>query len=205
MNNTAFYKLSYGLFLVTTKKGEKVNGSIVNTVIQLTTNPQQISITMNKSSYNHDLVMETKKAVVTVLSTTAPFEVFKHFGFQSGRDVDKFENPPCSYTLTEDGIPYMNTGACAYFVCEVKETIDVGTHTTFIAEVKEAEVISDSEIPMTYAFYQAVVKPKPQPKEEVKKGYRCTVCGYVYEGEPLPEDFICPWCKHGAADFEKIV
>ena len=136
MNNTAFYKLSYGLFLVTTKQGEKLNGSIVNTVIQLTSNPHQISITMNKSSYNHDLVMQTKKAVVTVLSTTAPFEIFKHFGFQSGRDVDKFENPPCSYTETSDGIPYLNTGACAYFVCDIKETIDVGTHTTFIAEVK---------------------------------------------------------------------
>lgn len=202
MNNNAFFKLSYGLYVITAKQGDKLNGSIINTVTQITSNPAQVSIAMNKNSYTHDMILSTKKAVVSVLSEKAPFETFKHFGFQSGKDVDKFKDIP--YSLTESGLPYLSVHTCAYFACEVTQTIDMGTHTLFIATVTEAEITSDSEEPMTYAYYHANVKPQPEASEKKVTGWRCKVCGYVYEGEELPEDFICPWCKHGAEDFEKI-
>ena len=202
MNNSAFFKLSYGLYLITARQGEKINGSIINTVTQITDNPKQISIAMNKDSYTHDMIMQTKKAVVTVLATTTPFDTFKRFGFQSGKDVDKFKD--ITYFSTEDGIPYLSADSCAYLACRVTETVDMGTHTLFLAEVTEAEVLSDSQEPMTYAYYHANVKPQPKPEESKITGYRCIVCGYIYEGEEIPPDFICPWCKHGVIDFEKI-
>lgn len=202
MNTSAFHKLSYGLFMIAAREGEKLNGSIINTVTQITSKPYQISFAMNKSSYTHDMVLRTKKAVITVLSENTAFETFKHFGFQSGRDVDKFKNFPC--TTTEDGIPYLTFNSCAYFACTVTQTVDMGSHTLFIADVTEAEILDSAQTPVTYAYYQSNIKPKPQPEEKQKTGYRCKVCGYVYEGEELPPDFICPWCKHGVDDFEKI-
>lgn len=202
MNTHAFYKLSYGLFMIAAREGEKLNGSIINTVTQITSKPYQISIAMNKDSYTHDMILRTKKAVVTVLSENTPFETFRHFGFQSGRDVDKFKDIP--YSTTDAGIPYVTTSSCAYFTCNITQTIDMGSHTLFLAEVTDAEILDDAQTPVTYAYYQANIKPQPQPEEKKVTGYRCKVCGYVYEGEELPPDFICPWCKHGVDDFEKI-
>ena len=138
MNTSAFHKLSYGLFMIAAKEGEKLNGSIINTVTQITSKPYQISFAMNKSSYTHDMVLRTKKAVITVLSENTAFETFKHFGFQSGRDVDKFKNFPC--TTTEDGIPYLTFNSCAYFACTVTQTVDMGSHTLFIADVTAVHV-----------------------------------------------------------------
>ncbi len=202
MNTSAFYKLSYGLFIIAAKEGEKLNGSIINTVTQITSKPYQISIAINKDSYTHDMILRTKKAVITVLSESTPFETFRHFGFQSGRDTDKFKDVP--YSTTEAGIPYLTAASCAYFSCNITQTIDMGSHTLFLAEVTDAEVLDDAQTPVTYAYYQDNIKPKPQPEEQKVTGYRCKVCGYIYEGEELPPDFICPWCKHGVDDFEKI-
>lgn len=202
MNNSAFFKLTYGLFLITAKEGNKQNGCIINTVTQITENPKQISIAINKSSYTHDMIMNTKEAVITVLSTETPFDTFRHFGFQSGRDVEKFKD--ISYAQTDSGIPYLTDTSCAYFMCRVTQTIDMGSHTLFLAEVTEAEVLSETRTPLSYAYYHEHVKPKPENEEKKVAGYRCTVCGYIYEGEELPPDFICPWCKHGVDAFEKL-
>lgn len=202
MNNTAFFKLSYGLFMISAKSGDKLNGCIMNTVTQITDNPKQVSIALNKSGFTHDMIMNTKEAVVTVLSTSAPFETFKHFGFQSGREVNKFEN--ISYEVTPSGLPYLAEHSCAYLVCKITQTVDMGSHTLFLAEVTDAEITNPSETPLTYAYYHENVKPKPQDTEKKVTGWRCKICGYIYEGEELPADFICPICKHGASDFEKI-
>ncbi|MFI3238500.1 MAG: flavin reductase [Lachnospiraceae bacterium] len=199
MDQKAMFKITYGLYLATVKVGDKVNGCIINTVAQVANSPTRVAISISKSNYTNEMVLEAGKLIVTALSTKANFETFKHFGFQSGRDVNKFEGMELP---TVDGIPYLNYNSCAYLVCDVISSTDLGSHTLFIAEVVDGEVLSDEE-PITYGYYQEHVKPKPQ--KPVSKGYRCTVCNYVYEGETLPEDFICPLCKHGAQDFEKIV
>ncbi len=198
---SAMFKLSYGLFVLTAKDGDKDNGCIINTVTQITSAPLTITIAVNKSNYTHDMILKTKAFNVSVLSEDANFEVFKHFGFQSGKDTDKFSN--MTITRSDNGITYIPFMTNAYMSAKVVDTVDFSTHTLFIAEITETKVLSD-EKSMTYQYYFDNVKPKPQ-KEEKKKGYVCKICGYVYEGEELPEDFICPLCKHPASDFEKIV
>ncbi len=201
IDKTAFFKLTYGLFLLTTK-GERHNGCIINTVIQLTESPKRIAFAVNKANFTNELLLKTKRLNVSILSESAPFEVFKHFGFQSGRDTDKFSGYEKAGE-SANGLKYLKENSCAYMSAEIISAADYGSHTLFVAEVTEAKTLSE-EPPMTYAYYFANVKPSPKPQEEKKTGYVCKICGYVYEGEELPEDFVCPLCKHGADDFEKI-
>lgn len=200
MGANAMFNISYGLYVLTAKDGEKDNGCIVNTLQQVTTTPNAVSVTVNKQNYTHDMILKTGKFTVSLLSTDADFEIFKHFGFQSGKDVDKFAAFEKA-ARGQNGIYYITEMTNAFISADVVQTIDLGTHTMFIAHVTESEVLSEAPS-LTYAYYHANVKPKPEAAK--KSGYRCKICGYVYEGEPLPEDFICPWCKHGAEDFEKI-
>ena len=194
----ALFKLSYGLYVVTSNNGIKDNGLIVNTAIQVTSNPNRVSVTINKSNYSHDIIKETKKMNVNCLTVEAPFKVFEAFGFVSGKDVNKFEG--CTPNRSNNGLIYLPRFINAYISLSVIEYVDLGTHGMFICDVTEMAKISD-EKSMTYDYYHEFVKPK---KVNKKKGYVCKICGYVYEGENLPEDFICPICKHGASDFEEI-
>lgn len=210
MNTKAMYKLSYGLFVCTAVRGDKMNGCITNTAIQVASDPNRISIAINKANYTHDMVKETGLCNVSVISQKASFDLFKHFGFQSGRDVDKFAPgliKDIAYKLADNGIPYITNGTNAYFSLKVDQEVDLGSHTLFICEPTSMEVLSD--IPScTYEYYQNDIKPKPQPVGTTVKGetiWRCTICGYEYVGEELPDDFICPICKHGKEDFEKII
>ena len=203
MDKKAMYKLTYGLFVVTARSGEKDNGCIINTAAQVTSSPNRISIAVNKENFTHDMIKETGKFNLSILSEQAGFEVFKHFGFQSGRTVDKFDGfGACARSA--NGLYYVTEGTNAYISAVVEQAIDLGSHTLFIAAVEDMEVLSD--VPSaTYAYYQANIKPKQEkPASTGKTAWRCTVCGYIYEGEELPADFICPLCKHPASDFEKI-
>ena len=206
MDKKAIYKLSYGLFVLTAKEGEKDNGCIINTAIQAASTPNQLSICVNKQNYTHDMVKRTGEFTVSVLSQNAEFGMFKHFGFQSGRDVNKFENfTQCSRGA--NGIYYITEGTNAYLSVKVKKTEDLGSHTMFIGEITDMEVLSEAPS-VTYDYYLNNIKPKPQAVGTAEGGqtiWRCTICGYEYVGEELPEDFICPICKHPASDFEKIV
>ena len=196
---TALFKIGYGLYVVTSNDGEKDNGLIVNTVTQVTNTPNRVAVTINKENYSHHIIKQTGIMNVNCLSVEAPFKVFENFGFQSGRNTDKFAD--CKPIRTDNGLVMLPHYINAMMSLKVEQYVDLGTHGMFICEVTEARVISDAET-MTYTYYLSNVKPKPQT--EGKKGWVCTICGYVYEGEELPEDFICPLCKHGAADFEPI-
>ena len=196
---SALNKIGYGLYVVTSNDGTKDNGLIVNTVSQLTDNPFRVAVSINKSNYSHHVIKQTGKMNVCCLSTDAPFKVFETFGFQSGRAVDKFAG---SEVLSSDnGLAFLPRYINAFMSLKVEQYVDLGTHGMFICSVTEARVISDADS-MTYAYYHQNVKPKP--KTEGKKGWVCKICGYVYEGDELPEDFVCPLCKHGPADFEPI-
>lgn len=199
-NQAAMFKLTYGLFVLSAKEGEKDNGCIVNTVQQVTDTPNRIAVTVNKSNYTHDMILKTGRFNVSILSEDASFEIFQHFGFQSGRDVDKFADWN-DYERAENQITYITKGTNGYLCGKVIDTMDLGTHTFFLAEVEDGDILNDTES-VTYSYYHKNIKP--QPKETKKTGWRCKICGYVYEGEELPPDFICPLCKHGASDFEKI-
>ena len=200
IDNTALFKISYGLFVLTARDAGKDNGCIINTAVQLTSSPCRLAITVNKQNYTHDMIMRTDAFNLSVLSEEAPFKVFEHFGFQSGKNVNKFADCE-SENRMGNGILYVPKFTNAVLSCAVCGWVDCGSHTMFIADVKEADVLS--EVPtMTYAYYHANVKPKP--KKTQAKGYRCKICGYVYEGSSLPQDFTCPWCKHPASDFESI-
>lgn len=196
---TAMFKLSYGLFVLTAKDGNKDNGCIINTVMQVTDSPKRISIAVNKANFTHDMILKTGVFNVSVLSEEAKFGIFERFGFSSGRDTDKFDNFN-DISRSENGLIYLTESANALLSGRVTDTRDCGTHTEFFADVTEAKVLSDAPS-MTYQYYFDNVKPKPQKKV---KGYICKICGYVYEGETLPPDFICPLCKHGAEDFEPV-
>ncbi len=195
----ALFKIGYGLYVVTVNDGEKDNGLIVNTVMQQTSDPCRVSVTVSKSNYSHDVIKNTGKMNVNCLTEGAPFKVFEAFGFQSGRDVNKFAD--CDPRRAANGLVVLPRYINSYLSLAVEQYVDLGTHGMFICSVTESEVISD-EASMTYAYYHANVKPKPEIKQ--KKGYVCKICGYVYEGEELPADFVCPWCKHGAEAFEEI-
>ena len=180
--------------------GSKDNGLIVNTVTQVTNTPNRIAVTINKQNYSHHVIRQTGKMNLNCLDVSAPFAVFENFGFQSGRTVDKFED--CAEALRSDnGLVFLSRYINAFMSLKVEQYIDLDTHGMFICSVTEARVLSDKET-MTYTYYQNNVKPKPET--DGKKGYVCKVCGWVYEGEPLPDDIICPLCKHGYADFEPI-
>ena len=200
LDGKAMFKLSYGLFVLTARDGAKDNGCIINTAAQLTSSPMRISITVNKANYTHDMIQKTGVFNVSVLSESTPFSVFQQYGFQSGRTADKLSGKE---PRTENGVAYLAEHANAVISGKVVSTVDCGTHTLFIADVTEAHVLS-REASATYAYYFEHIKPKPQPAAEKKKGYVCKICGYVYEGETLPPDFVCPLCKHGADDFEPL-
>ena len=203
MNKKAMYNLTYGLFVLTSRLDGKDSGCIINTAGQVTSTPNRISITVNKDNYTHDLVMKSKKFNLSILSEKADFEIFKHFGFQSGRTVDKFAGY-AHCMLSENGLYYITEGTNAYISATVEQTLDLGSHTMFIASVDDMEVLS-SDPSATFAYYQSNIKPKLEQKgTSSKTAWRCTVCGYVYEGEELPADYICPLCKHPASDFEKV-
>jgi len=197
MDKTALFKLSYGLFVLTARQNGKDNGCIINTCGQLTDNPLQIQIAVNKQNLTHDMVLETGVFNVSVLTEEATFWVFQHYGFQSGRDVDKFENLP--ELRTENGLRYVVGCTNAVISAKVVSTVDCGSHTLFIAQVTQAKVL-DSVPSATYQYYFDHIKPKPTAAKE--ESWVCKICGYVHEG-PLPEDFVCPWCKHGTDAFEK--
>lgn len=199
MNNSVMYKLSYGLFVLMTRNGDRDNGCIINTAAQVTTTPNRITITVNKQNYTHDMLMISGEFNLCILDESTPFDVFKRFGFQSGRDVDKLEG--VNADRTDNGVKYLKENSCGYISGRVIDSVDLGTHTLFVADVIDGNILSDVP-PATYSYYQSNIKPKPDSNKS--KGYRCKICGYVYEGEPLPDDFVCPICKHGAADFEKI-
>ncbi len=195
----ALFNIGYGLYVVTSNDGKKDNGLIVNTVTQVTDAPNRIAVTINKQNYSHHIIKQTGKMNINCLSVDAPFAVFEKFGFMSGRNVDKFAD--CEPLRSDNGLIFLPRYINAMMSLKVEEYVDLDTHGMFICSVTEARVLSDKET-MTYTYYQKNVKPKP--KTEGKKGYVCRICGFVYEGHPLPEDFVCPLCKHGAADFEEI-
>lgn len=196
---TALFRIGYGLYVVTSNDGKKDNGLIVNTVIQLTDTPNRVAVNINKANYSHHVIKQTGMLNVNCLSTEAPFSVFQQFGFQTGRSVDKFAGQ--TVHRSDNGLVFLDKYINAFMSLKVEDYVDLGTHGMFICSVTEARVMSNQDT-MTYTYYQNNVKPKPET--EGKKGFVCKVCGYIYEGNELPADYICPLCKHGAADFEPI-
>ena len=196
---TALFNIGYGLYVITSNDGKKDNGLIVNTVTQVTNTPNRIAVTINKENYSHHIIKQTGIMNINSLSVDAPFSVFENFGFKSGRNTDKFKEE--EQLRSDNGLIFLRRYINSFMSLKVEQYIDLDTHGMFICSVTEARVISDAET-MTYTYYQKNVKPKPET--EGKKGFVCKICGYVYEGDTLPEDFVCPLCKHGAADFEPI-
>ena len=196
---TALFRLGYGLYVVTCHDGNKDNGLILNSVMQVTNTPNRVAVAINKQNYSHDVIKAAGIMNVNCLTVNTPFDVFKHFGFSSGRDVDKFA--ACEPPHSQNGLIYLPRYCNAFLSLKVEQYVDLDTHGMFICTVTEAEVLSNEES-VTYAYYQENIKPKPQPAK--KKGWVCKICGYVYEGDPLPADFICPICKHPAPDFEPL-
>ncbi|MCR5383322.1 MAG: flavin reductase [Saccharofermentans sp.] len=204
MNGKVMYNLTYGLFVLTAKDGGKDNGCIVNTVSQVTTEPNRICVAVNKLNFTHDMIHKTGEFNVSILTEGSGFETYKHFGFQSGKDIDKFES--IEFLRAANGIAYIAHETNAYISAKVVSETDLGTHTLFLADVTDGEILSDDPS-VTYAFYQKNIKKKPGANVTAdgasapKKGFICTVCGYIYEGDTLPSGFICPWCKHDASYF----
>ena len=196
---TALFSIGYGLYVVTSNDGSKDNGLIVNTVSQLTSTPATVGVAINKGNYSHDVIKASGKMNVNCLTNSAPFSVFEAFGFKSGRDTNKFEG--CEPLRSDNGLVFLPRYINSFMSLKVESYVDLDTHGLFICSVTEARVLSDKET-MTYSYYLENVKPKPET--EGKKGYVCKICGYVYEGEELPNDIVCPLCKHGYADFERI-
>lgn len=196
---SALFNIGYGLYVVTSNDGKKDNGLIVNTVTQVTNTPNRIAVTINKDNYSHHIIKQTGKMNINCLSVEAPFKVFESFGFVSGRNVDKFAN--CEPLRSDNGLVFLPRYINSFMSLKVEQYVDLDTHGMFICSISEARVLSDKET-MTYTYYQNNVKPKPET--DGKKGYVCKICGYIYEGDTLPDDFVCPLCKHGAADFEEI-
>ena len=199
IDNTSAFKLSYGLFVLTARDGSKDNGCIINTAQQITSSPFKICVTVNKNNYTHDMIKKTGVFNISVLTESVPFSVFEHYGFKSGRDTEKISGS--SMLRGENGVVYLAAFSNAFISGKVVNEIDCGTHTMFIADVTEANTLSD-EPSVTYQYYFDNIKPKK--KEQAKKGYVCRICGYVYEGDELPPDFVCPICKHGADAFDKL-
>ena len=200
-DTTALFKASYGLYLLSAKSADRDNACIINTFLQVTSNDPFISlISVNKQNFTTEILAKTPQFNLSMLTVETPFDIVKRFGYQSGREVNKFENFT-NFARSTNGLTYLPDYANAFLSFDILETIDFGSHTIYKAMLTESETLNNKES-MTYNYYQQHVKPKPQTTE--KQGYRCNICGYVYEGETLPQDFICPLCKHGAADFVKI-
>ena len=204
MNNqdmTALFKASYGLYMLSAKNDGQDNACIINTFLQITSNePCMCIISVNKQNFTNDMITETRKFNLSTLTVETPFEILKRFGYQSGRNVDKFGDF-AGYTRSANGLVYLTDYANAFLSFDVLEMIDFGSHIVFKSMLTECETLNQKES-LTYDYYQRNVKPKLQTTE--KQGYCCNICGYVYEGETLPPDFICPLCKHGVSDFAKI-
>lgn len=200
MDTNALFKIGYGLYVLTAIENGRDNGCIINTVMQVTANPCQIAIAVNKRNLTCEMIQRTRKFNISTLCEGADFEVFKNFGYQSGRDIDKFQNF-FDTKRSPNGVLYITKNTNAFMSAYVQQEMDLGTHIMFIAQLVEAELLSDKPT-VSYDFYQKNIKPKPQ--NSAKKGWRCKICGFIYEEEMLPEDYICPICKHGAVDFEKI-
>ncbi|MBP3477187.1 MAG: flavin reductase [Lachnospiraceae bacterium] len=200
MDKKAMYNLTYGLFILTAEEEGKDNGCIVNTVSQVTTTPNRIIVAVNKQNYTHDMIVRTGQFNVSILTENSKFDTYKHWGFQSGATVDKTEG--ITYQRAENGIIYLAEETNAYLSAKIVSMTDLGTHTLFLADVTDGAVLSE-DASVTYSYYQKNIKSAPAATEK-KKGFICTVCGYIYEGDTLPEDFICPWCKHPASDFKPV-
>ena len=203
MNKKALYSLSYGVFVLAGKAGDRVNACITNTCMQVANSPTRVAIAVINGNYTRELVQEGGVFCLTLLDQSCTMDTIRHFGMQSGRDVDKFAG--IDYALDKNGVPYLPGQSCAYLSCRVLSSQDLGSHTLFIAEVEDGDVLSSGE-PLTYAYYQNVLKPKTAPKVVEKKivGWRCKICNYVYEGAELPADYMCPLCGHPAEDFEPV-
>ena len=206
MNTKAMHKLSYGLFVLTANENGKDNGCIINTAVQAASEPNQLSICVNKSNYTHDMIFRTGEFNVSTINQNADFELFKHFGFQSEKNTNKFENFS-DFKRSKNGIAYITEGINSYISVKVNKTVDLGSHTMFIGEITDMDVLND--VPSAiYEYYLNNIKPKPEAVGTTNDGqtvWRCTICGYEYVGEELPDDFVCPLCKHPASDFEKVV
>lgn len=200
MDKKAMYNLTYGLYILTARDGEKDNGCIINTACQVTTEPNRITICVNKNNFTHDIILKTGLFNISMLTERSEFSTYKHWGFQSGRTVDKVL--PIYYMRADNGVIYIKDECNAYLSCKVVSTTDLGTHTLFLADVTDGAVFNNDPS-ATYAFYQKNIKESSAAKAPEQKGWICTVCGYVYEGEELPADFVCPWCNHDASYFEK--
>lgn len=206
MDNKTMYRLSYGLFVLTVADVNKDNGCIINTAIQAASEPNTMCICVNKSNYTHDMLIKTGQFNLSIISQAADFELFKTFGFQSGREVNKFEGFS-EYRRSGNGVTYITKGTNGYISVKVDKMVDLGSHTMFIGQITDMETLSETPS-ATYEYYHNNIKPKPQKVGTSENGqtiWRCMICGYEYEGEELPEDFICPLCKHPASDFEKII
>lgn len=202
MDNKALYKLEYGVFMVATSYEGKSNGCITNTCIQVASSPTRVALSMIKTNYTPELIMKSRKATISILSKDISFDTLKHFGMQSGRDVDKMSG--IDFPMDDNGIPYLGWSANAVLSVDVLEDYDLGSHYLFICEVKDAKVLSDAPS-LTYNYYQSDIKPKPQVNQTKKIiGWRCKICGYEYKGSELPDDFSCPLCGHPKEDFEPI-
>ncbi len=204
INNKVMFNLGYGLYLATCFDGNKHNGTICNSVMQATSDPQQLVVILNKNGYGCQTILKTKKLNICPLTEKTPFSVFQQFGFKSGKDTNKFENITFdgkNASISENGLAVLNSYANSYISLEVTETNDLGTHILFVCKVTEA-VSLNTETTISYNYYQQNVKPKAVPA--AKKKFVCTICGYVYEGENLPADFVCPWCGHDATFFEQV-
>ena len=200
MNPKALYNITYGLYWLSVRSYGQDNACIINTAVQVASDPLTISISVNKANKTHDMIMESGRFNVSALTVDTPFEVFKRFGMQSGRDVNKFIGFE-DVERAQNGLYILKNYANAFLSCRLLRTVDLGSHTLFIAALEDAQVLSDRPS-CTYGYYQSDIKPKPQQPR--KKGWVCTVCGHVYEGEELPDDYICPLCKHGKEDFRPI-
>ena len=202
LDPSALFQIGYGLYVITTRDGDKDNGCIVNTVMQITSNPLIVAVGINKQNYSCDIVLKTGKLNVNCLTQDTPFEVFRNFGYQSVRDTDKFGTE--EHRRSDNGLIVLSEHVGAFLSLTVEQSIDLGSHILFLCSVSESRVIIPRANNITYSYYQSNVKPKPQAQEQKKKGFVCKICGYVYEGDTLPEDFVCPICKHGAEDFEPL-
>lgn len=201
MNTNALFGLTYGLYMLSSKYEGKDNACIVNTVMQIANNPTQLMVSVSRSNYTHRIIDETREFNVSVITKQADFELFKRFGLQSGKDVDKFADFS-NVKRSKNGLLYLTDASSAFMSVKVTKTVPLSTHTIFIGEMTDADVLSNQE-PCTYAYYHSDIKPKPDAGSP-KKGWKCNICGYVYEGETLPEDYTCPLCKHGPEDFTKL-
>ena len=200
MNPKALYQITYGLYWLSVRSYGQDNACIINTAVQVASDPLRITISVNKGNKTHDMIMDSGRFNVCALTTNTPFSLFQRFGMQSGRDVNKFVGFE-DVQRADNGLLVLTRYTNAYFSAKLSRTVDLGSHTLFIAELEDAQVLSDQPA-CTYGYYQSDIKPKPQPKK--KEGWVCSVCGHVYEGKELPEDYVCPLCRHGKEDFRPL-